>query len=112
MDPIVGLTGILDIDEIILKQLDIMSLNRWVISNRQSKSMYDDKNFWIKKIEYDKLPLHLIKVQLKNYNEWLHMYHILTIVNYQAPTKLSVNIIEATSPLGVTKGAETLLLMV
>lgn len=98
------LTGIKELDIIVLKQLDIKTLNHYCTSSKQIASVCNHKEFWIQKLKYDTLPVHLIRGFPKTYNGWMNMYRILQKINHEAPTTLLINGIEKTRNYNTMNG--------
>lgn len=98
------LTGIKEMDIIILKQLDVKTLNHYCTSSKQIATVCNTKEFWIQKYLYDTLPVHLIKIFPKTYNGWMNMYRILQKIKDEAPTTLLINGIEKTRNYNAMNG--------
>jgi hypothetical protein len=94
--------GIKEIDHFIFLHLDIVSLNRFIMTHKNISSIYDGE-FWKAKIKHDNLPLYLttntlnvktFNQDIKSYNDGLRIYNVLYTVKSRAIIKLLINDIE------------------
>lgn len=92
------LTGNKDIHYNILLHMDIKEINRYCKVNTAGQKMCNNKNFWINKIKYDDLPIHLISDINMNTTkfDFIALYKLLEDVKFISETTLVVNSIEAT----------------
>ena len=90
------LTGIIDADTLILKQLSIKEINRYCTASKYVSKACHSAEFWIEKLKYDELPFNIITVIPTTYQQWIKMYKILSDVKFIATVTLLVTGIEYT----------------